>query len=221
MGLISRVSSRTYRSHGRFRSQNAKTSRGDPMAELGAYRDQRFAGNRVQQDRALLHTATLYVGNLSFYTTEEQVLDLFGRVGDVKRVIMGLDKQTRTPCGFCFVEYYNRPDCEAAMRYVNGTRLDDRIIRTDYDAGFKEGRQYGRGRSGGQVRDEYRTDFDPGRGGFGKRVQESGIQAVRDNRPRRGRGGGFGGNKRKFFESRDQARMEVEQEATQAKQMRH
>ena len=37
------------------------------------------------------------------------------------------------------------------MRYVNGTRLDDRIIRTDWDAGFKEGRQYGRGKSGGQV----------------------------------------------------------------------
>ena len=32
----------------------------DPMAELGAYRDQRFAGNRVQQDTALLHTSTLY-----------------------------------------------------------------------------------------------------------------------------------------------------------------
>jgi len=192
------------------------------MAELGAYRDQRFGGNRVLQDQALLHTATLYVGNLSFYTTEEQVLDLFGKVGDVKRAVMGLDKTTRTPCGFCFVEYYNRADCEAAMRYVNGTRLDDRIIRTDYDAGFKEGRQYGRGRSGGQVRDEYRTDFDPGRGGFGKRVQESGIQAVRD-RPRRGRGGGggnFGGNKRKFFESRDQARQEVNNEASGAKQMR-
>ena len=38
------------------------------------------------------------------------------------------------------------------MRYINGTRLDDRIIRTDWDAGFKEGRQYGRVRSGGQVR---------------------------------------------------------------------
>ena len=37
------------------------------------------------------------------------------------------------------------------MRYVNGTRLDDRIIRTDWDHGFKEGRQYGRGKSGGQV----------------------------------------------------------------------
>ena len=38
---------------------------------------------------------------------------------------------------------------------MNGTRLDDRIIRTDWDAGFVEGRQYGRGKTGGQVRDEY------------------------------------------------------------------
>ena len=37
------------------------------------------------------------------------------------------------------------------MRFINGTRLDDRIIRTDWDAGFREGRQYGRGKSGGQV----------------------------------------------------------------------
>ncbi|KAJ6419025.1 hypothetical protein OIU84_029182 [Salix udensis] len=37
---------------------------------------------------------------------------------------------------------------------------------------FQEGRQWGRGRSGGQVRDEYRTDYDPGRGGYGKLVQQ-------------------------------------------------
>lgn len=36
-------------------------------------------------------------------------------------------------------------------RYINGTRLDDRIIRCDWDAGFIEGRQYGRGKTGGQV----------------------------------------------------------------------
>lgn len=54
------------------------------------------------------------------------------------------------------------------MRYVNGTRLDDRQIRTDWDTGFEEGRQYGRGKSGGQVRDEYRVGFDEGRGGYGK-----------------------------------------------------
>lgn len=37
-------------------------------------------------------------------------------------------------------------------RYINGTRLDDRIIRCDWDAGFIEGRQYGRGKTGGQVK---------------------------------------------------------------------
>ena len=47
--------------------------------------------------------------------------------------------------------FYTREDAEDAMRYVSGTRLDDRIIRCDWDAGFIEGRQYGRGRSGGQV----------------------------------------------------------------------
>lgn len=40
----------------------------------------------------------------------------------------------------------------ATFRYINGTRLDDRVVRTDWDAGFIEGRQYGRGKTGGQVR---------------------------------------------------------------------
>lgn len=87
----------------------------DPMAELGAYRDQRFQGAMGQQDKLLKHTATLYVGNLSFYTTEEQVHELFTRVGDLKRIVMGLDKKRKTPCGFCFVEYYTRADCENAI----------------------------------------------------------------------------------------------------------
>ena len=53
------------------------------------------------------------------------------------------------------------------MKFINGTKLDDRVLRTDWDAGFEEGRQFGRGRNGGQVRDEYRQDYDPDRGGFG------------------------------------------------------
>lgn len=67
--------------------------------------------------------------------------------------------------------YYVRDDAEACFKWVNGTRLDDRTIRVDWDIGFKESRQYGRGKSGGQVRDEYRTDYDPGRGGYGKQSQ--------------------------------------------------
>uniref|UniRef100_A0A8C3RRQ4 Nuclear cap-binding protein subunit 2 n=1 Tax=Chelydra serpentina TaxID=8475 RepID=A0A8C3RRQ4_CHESE len=125
--------------------------RSDSYAELSQYRDQHFRGNRYDQERLLKKSCTLYVGNLSFYTTEEQIYELFGKSGDIKKIIMGLDKVKKTACGFCFVEYYSRGDAENAMRYINGTRLDDRIIRTDWDAGFKEGRQYGRGRSGGQV----------------------------------------------------------------------
>ena len=140
--------------------------------ELSGYRDQQYKGGRRELEQLLSASTTLYVGNLSFFTTEEQIHELFSRAGDVKRIVMGLDKHKRTPCGFCFVEYYTREDAENSMRYINGTRLDDRIIRTDWDAGFLEGRQYGRGKSGGQVRDEYRTDFDEGRGGYGKLVAQ-------------------------------------------------
>jgi len=71
------------------------------------------------------------------------------------------------------IRYHNRLDARHAMRYVNGTRLDDRIIRTDWDTGFIEGRQFGRGKSGVQVRDEYREDYDEGRGGYGKQMMNN------------------------------------------------
>ncbi|KAJ1929889.1 nuclear cap binding complex subunit [Tieghemiomyces parasiticus] len=124
-------------------------------------------GDTTQLSNDLQFTTTLYVGNLSFYTTEEQIYELFSKSGEIKRIIMGLDRNRKTPCGFCFVEYYRREDTLDCMRYVNGTRLDERIIRTDLDPGFREGRQFGRGRSGGQVRDEYRMEYDAGRGGWG------------------------------------------------------
>jgi len=54
--------------------------------------------------RELATSTTLYVGNLSFYTTEEQIYEIFSKCGEIKRIIMGLDRNTKTPCGFCFVE---------------------------------------------------------------------------------------------------------------------
>lgn len=53
------------------------------------------------------------------------------------------------------------------MRYISGTRLDERVIRCDLDPGYTEGRQFGRGKNGGQVRDEFRQEYDAGRGGWG------------------------------------------------------
>ena len=72
--------------------------------ELSAYRDRRFEGSQQEFDERLRTSTTLYVGNLSFYTSEEQLLEAFSKAGDVLRVIMGLDKQQRTPCGFAFGE---------------------------------------------------------------------------------------------------------------------
>lgn len=86
----------------------------------------------------------------------------------------------RTPCGFCFVEYYTHAEALASMRYVSGTKLDERIIRCDLDLGYKEGRQFGRGKSGGQVRDEHRQDYDPGRGGWGAQAQRLEIERRRE-----------------------------------------
>lgn len=60
--------------------------------ELSSYRDQHYKGTRYDQEKQLKQTATLYVGNLAFFTTEEQIYELFSRCGDIRRVVMGLDK---------------------------------------------------------------------------------------------------------------------------------
>lgn len=107
-----------------------------PSVDLSSYRDQHFKvcllfrnltkpliyitpylqGTRAEQDKLLRLSTTLYVGNLSFYTTEEQIYELFTKCGDIRRIVMGLDKYKKTPCGFCFVEYYNREDAENCLR---------------------------------------------------------------------------------------------------------
>lgn len=135
---------------------------------LTQYKDRKFQGSLEDYLECLRTSTTLYIGNVSFYTTEEQIWEIFSKVGVVRTIVMGLDKNLLTPCGFCFVEYHNRKDAERAVKYLNGTKLDDREIRIDFDWGFQEGRQFGRGKSGGQVRDEYRTYYDSGRGGYGK-----------------------------------------------------
>ncbi|KAI8468339.1 MAG: hypothetical protein J3K34DRAFT_13665 [Monoraphidium minutum] len=160
-----------------------------------------------------------------------QVYALFSRVGHVQRVIMGLDSQRKTPCGFCFVVYDRRDDALAAVRYLSGTSLDERPIRVDIDYGFEEGRQFGRGRSGGQVRDEFRTDYDSARGGFGKQlvkqIQSSGLAiqetdagvafvplggAAAAPQAQQGGGGGAGGQQQQQEQEQQGADQEQEEE---------
>ena len=145
--------------------QNKKRKYNDQLEEQEKQEKQK-------EEESLKDATTLYVGNLSFYTTEEQIHELFSKCGEIKRLVMGLDRFQKTPCGFCFVEYYTHQDALDCMKYIGGTKLDERVIRTDLDPGFQEGRQFGRGKSGGQVRDEFREEFDAGRGGFGRAYDE-------------------------------------------------
>ena len=139
---------------------------------LSDYVDGLFDGSEKEYDQCLSRSTAVYVGNLSFYTTEMQVAALFSRAGPIKQILMGLDKFLNTPCGFCFVVYYTREDAETCVRFLNGLLLDNRPIRTDLDwGGALETRRYGRGKNGGQVRDEHRTTFDADRGGWGKRIR--------------------------------------------------
>ena len=153
------------------------------LAAPSAYKDAKFLGTYSEFVDALLASSTLYVGNLSFFTTEEQIHELFGKAGEIKRIIMGLDRNKKTPCGFCFVEYYSRSAAVDCILFINGSKVDERIIRTDMDPGFIEGRQFGRGKRGGQVRDEFRDEFDAGRGGWGHQKQDLYLDADFDVAP--------------------------------------
>ena len=81
--------------------------------------DEERARRRGEYIAALEKSTTLYVGNISFFTTETQVHEIFSRCGVVKQIIMGLDRIHKTPCGFCFVEFEKREEAEDAMKYLN------------------------------------------------------------------------------------------------------
>ncbi|KAL7571519.1 hypothetical protein ACA910_020938 [Epithemia clementina (nom. ined.)] len=130
----------------------APEPKGSSTRSKELYWDRSHYDSHESQIAALKKSSTLYVGNLSFSTQTRQVWSHFGRLGLVKAVHLGLDRFRRIPCGFCFVEYQQRSHALAAVSLLSGTKLDGSIIRVELDAGFQEGRQFGRGARGGQVR---------------------------------------------------------------------
>lgn len=146
----------------------ASVPRSSRQYQKRQYRDKQFLGGEQEWRKKLDNSSTVYVGNLSCYTNEYQLYELFTRAGSIKRIIMGLDRIKKIPCGFCFVEYDERSSALNCIKYLNRTHLDGRDIQIDMDAGFQEGRQYGRGSTGGQIGDERRRERESG-GGYGNR----------------------------------------------------
>jgi RNA recognition motif-containing protein len=73
----------------------------------------------------------LYVGNLSFETTEDGLRNMFAKAGTVVSVDMIKDRNTGRPKGFAFITMNNQEDAQNAINLLNEKMLDDRAIRVD------------------------------------------------------------------------------------------
>jgi len=105
----------------------------------------------------------IYVGNLSYDVTEDELTAEFGAYGKVDSVSIPSDRYSGRPRGFAFVDMGTKSEADAAIAALNGKTLKERTIVVNESHPRTEG---GRGGSGG--------------GGYG-------------NRRGGGSGGGFGG----------------------------
>ena len=73
----------------------------------------------------------LYVGNLSYNTTEDDLRTLFSGAGSVNSVVLIKDRYSGQSKGFAFVEMSSQSEAEEAVKSLNGTSLDHREIKVD------------------------------------------------------------------------------------------
>jgi RNA recognition motif-containing protein len=73
----------------------------------------------------------LYVGNMSYSTTEMDLRDLFGEAGTVADVKVMLDRETGRPRGFAFVEMSSNTEAQAAIAQFNGREVDGRALKVN------------------------------------------------------------------------------------------
>ena len=73
----------------------------------------------------------LYVGNISFSSTEADLRDLFGRHGSVASVGVPTDRETGRPRGFAFVEMESTDAAEDAIRALDGSEFGGRTIKVN------------------------------------------------------------------------------------------
>jgi len=96
----------------------------------------------------------IFVGNLSFQTTQDELLAAFSQYGNVERVNIVTDRDSGQPRGFAFVEMTERRDAETAIGQLNGSELNGRAMnvneaRPKPDGGRGGGGGFGGNRGGG------------------------------------------------------------------------
>ncbi len=106
----------------------------------------------------------LFVGNMSFQTSEDDLKELFKPFGQVARIHIAMDRETGRACGFAFVEMPNDEEAAKAMAALDGKEVGGRNLKVNEarpkadrgsfrGAGSGSGRPSG-GRSGGRFSNE-------------------------------------------------------------------
>lgn len=120
----------------------------------------------------------MYVGNLSWSATEQDVRELFAQYGTVTDISLPTDRETGRPRGFAFVTMETKESMEAAMRALEGQEWQGRALTVN-EARPREDRPAFGGGGGGGARKGGGGGYGGGGGGGG--------------RDRKGGGGGYGG----------------------------
>ena len=123
----------------------------------------------------------LYVGNLAFRTTSDDLQQLFSQAGTVESASVVEDRDTGRSRGFGFVEMATKEEGEAAIAQFNGKEIDGRALTVN-EARPREDRGGGGNRGGGGGRGGFGGGGGGGRGGYGGGGGGG-----------RGGGGGYGG----------------------------
>ncbi len=92
-------------------------------------------------------TNNLYVGNLSYDTTEDTLRTLFAEYGEIESVNLISDRYTGRSRGFAFVEMSTEQAAQDAMSGLNGKQVDEREIKVDKAKPKSDSRESDPGRS--------------------------------------------------------------------------
>jgi heterogeneous nuclear ribonucleoprotein A1/A3 len=112
----------------------------------------------------------LFIGNIKFDTTEDDLRKVFGTFGDIDEIKIPVDRATRRPRGFAFVRFVTHEAANEACRDLDGKDLNGRPMRVGFaqekarDGEGGGGSRGGEGRSGGGMGGG-RSSFGGGAGG--------------------------------------------------------
>lgn len=142
-------------------------------------------------------SAKVFVGNLDFNTTKDEVQSLFSQIGEIRDVFLPMDRESGRPRGFAFVEFASDDDAAKAIEKFNGYELGGRALRVNAAEDRPRG---GAGGGGGRPRPSFGGSGGGGGysgGGGGGGGYGGGGGGGYGGGGGAGGGGGFGGGKTK------------------------